>query len=86
MILQRSFGFLPHSRLGHYNFAIPVHNRAKTLVQVCESMASPKTRKREVAALAEGMKDLKMTTGTIVTRNDEEQIDCDAGVIRVVPA
>lgn len=45
------------------------------LIHVCESMADPRTRKREVAALTEAMHELDLTTGTIVTRRDEEQIN-----------
>ncbi|MBE9546788.1 MAG: ATP-binding protein, partial [Proteobacteria bacterium] len=54
-------------------------------VQVCESMAGPQTRKREVTALSEAMAELGLKTGTIVTRNEEEEIKVDAGKIDVVP-
>ena len=56
------------------------------LVQVCESMADNQTRKRETTALAEAMTELKLSQGTIVTRNEEEQILVDSGKIDVVPA
>lgn len=61
-------------------------DRSRMLVQVCESMADPQTRKREVAALDEAMAELKMTEGTIVTRGEEEQIQVESGKINVVPA
>jgi predicted AAA+ superfamily ATPase len=60
-------------------------DRSRLLVQVCESMASPQVRKREVAALSEAMTELKLTTGIIVTRNEEEEIRVDPGTISVVP-
>jgi predicted AAA+ superfamily ATPase len=56
------------------------------LVQVCESMADPQTRKREITALAEAMAELKLPEGTIVTRGEEEQIRVESGKIDVVPA
>jgi hypothetical protein len=61
-------------------------NRSRMLVQVCESMADPQTRKREIIALAEAMAELKLAEGTIVTRGEEEQIQVESGKIGVVPA
>jgi uncharacterized protein len=55
------------------------------LVQVCESIADPKTRNLEIRALAAAMTELKLSQGTIVTRNQEEQIQVDSGRINVVP-
>jgi len=62
---------------------MPDHSRL--LVQVCESMAEPQTRKREVTALGEAMAELGLNAGTIVTRNETEEIQVDAGKIEVVP-
>ncbi|MCZ7556584.1 MAG: ATP-binding protein [Bacteroidia bacterium] len=56
------------------------------LVQVCESLAAQQARKREITALAEAMKELKLSHGTIVTRNEEERIQVDSGTIDVLPA
>ena len=56
------------------------------IVQVCESMVDQQTRKREITALAEAMAELKQSQGIIVTRNEEEQIQADAGKIAVIPA
>ncbi|MDR0310960.1 MAG: ATP-binding protein [Acidobacteriota bacterium] len=58
----------------------------RMLIQVCETMAGRQTRKREISALSEAMAELKLPRGVIVTRNDEEQINIDAGKIDVVPA
>lgn len=58
----------------------------KALLQACESLADPQTRKRELAALAEAMKELKLKTSTIVTRNEEDQIEVDGKHITVMPA
>jgi len=59
---------------------------SRMLVQICASMSEPQTRKREVAALEDAMKRYDIKTGTIVTRNEEEKIIVDGGIIEVVPA
>lgn len=56
------------------------------LIQVTASMASPRTREREVDSLgcrhgSDGLKE-----GTIVTLREEERIETEAGPIEVVPA
>ena len=56
------------------------------LVQVCESLADPRTRKREVSALLEAMDEMKEAAGTIVTRDEEDRIDADGKRIEVLPA
>jgi predicted AAA+ superfamily ATPase len=55
------------------------------LVQVCESLIDPRTRKRETTALREAMAELNVKAGTIVTGKEVERIDTDAGTIEVVP-
>jgi len=68
------------------DFIIRRHKRVLMLVQVCESIADPQTRKRETTALAEAMAELKLKQGTIVTRGEEEHMQLGAGTIDVVPA
>lgn len=68
------------------DFIVPSRGRPRLLVQVCESLAEPQTRNRETAALTEAMAELGVGSGTIVTRNEEEQIDVEGGTIKVVPA
>ena len=67
------------------DFILPLRDGKRMLVQVCESLAEPQTRKRETAALIEAMAELGLTSGTIVTRNDDEQIATGRGAISVVP-
>ena len=67
------------------DFLIPMRGPSPLLVQVCESLAEPQTRKRETAALREAMVELGLKTGTIVTKNEEERIDTGGGTIEVVP-
>jgi len=68
------------------DFIIPARGRPRMLVQVCESLASPQTRKRETAALVEAMTELNLKTGIVVTRSEQERIAAEAGTIEVLPA
>jgi uncharacterized protein len=68
------------------DFIVPTSGKRRILIQSCESLAAPQTRKREVAALSEAMAELRLTAGTIVTRNEAERIRTDAGTIDVIPA
>lgn len=68
------------------DFIVSGRARAKLLIQACESWVDPRTKKREVDALAESMAELKLRSGTIVTRGDSETIKVPSGVIHVVPA
>jgi len=68
------------------DFIVQAHGLPKMLVQVCESLAEPQTRKREAAALNESMAELNLKTGTIVTRNEDGRMDVEAGTIEVIPA
>ena len=67
------------------DFLLQKTNRQRMLVQVCESMADPQTRKREITSLAEAMAELKLETGYIVTRNEEEQIEIESGTVILLP-
>lgn len=66
-------------------FVVPQQKRAKTLIQVCETLKSPQTEKREVSALQEAMRELNLKSSIIVTRNEEKQIAVEAGTISVIP-
>ncbi len=68
------------------DFVARNRDRSWTLVQACESLADPQTRKRELSALAEAMTELNLSSGTIVTRGEEQQIRTGQGTIDVVPA
>ncbi|HWR20720.1 MAG TPA: ATP-binding protein [Verrucomicrobiae bacterium] len=67
------------------DFIVPMRGRPRTLVQVCESLAEPQTRKRETTALGEAMAELGFETGTIVTRNEAQRIKTSGSTIEVVP-
>lgn len=68
------------------DFIVPVRQRPRGLVQACETLADPRVREREVSALSEAMTELKIKTGTIVTRSEEENFETGSGIIQVVPA
>ena len=68
------------------DFVAPMPDGTRALIQVCESLVDPKTRKREVAALGHAMAALGLRKGTIVTRDEEDTVPVDAGRIDVVPA
>lgn len=68
------------------DFVVPLRDGTRTLVQVCESLVEPQTRKRETAALREAMAELGLKSGTIVTRSEDERIEAGGGTIEVVPA
>lgn len=68
------------------DFIVPVRRGVYALIQVCESLADPQTRKRETAALAEAMAELGLQTGILVTRAETEQIAVEDDAIEVVPA
>jgi predicted AAA+ superfamily ATPase len=59
---------------------------APRLVQVCETLADPRTRKREVEALIEALEELDLPAGTLVTRQEEELIEQRGKTVRVLPA
>lgn len=67
------------------DFLAQRQDRSRMLIQVCESMTDPQTRKREVTSLSEAMTELNLTEGTIVTRGEEEQIQVESGIIKVLP-
>jgi hypothetical protein len=66
-------------------FKRSLRHRSRQLIQVCESMVEPKTRKREVAALSEAMAEHGLKNGMIITRNEDEVIKVDNGKIEKQP-
>ncbi len=68
------------------DFIVPIPGQAPMLVQVCETLADPLTRKRETTALLEAMAECGSDKGIIVTRNESGQIESGKGSIEVIPA
>jgi predicted AAA+ superfamily ATPase len=67
------------------DFILQPHGSSRMLIQVCESLAEPQTRKREVAALSEAMSELGLRSATVVTRAESERMKVANGTITVVP-
>ncbi len=67
------------------DFIVQLPDRRRELIQVCESLVEPQTRKRELTAMNEAMLETGLTTGHIVTRSEEEQITADGRTIEVMP-
>jgi predicted AAA+ superfamily ATPase len=68
------------------DFIAQLEDRSRLLIQVCESLVDTKTRKREITALNKAMLELKINKGIIVTRNEEEILDLEAGKIEIISA
>lgn len=68
------------------DFIAQGQDRSRMLVQVCESLANPQTRKREITALTEAMGELNLPQGTIVTRHEDDKMSVETGNIDVIPA
>jgi len=86
--LRRVYSDIWYYRTGNgleVDFLVQRDGRSRMLIQVCESLADPKTRGREVSALARAMAEQGEKTGLLVTRDEEERIDVDAGTIDVAP-
>ena len=74
------------------DFVARMGDGSRLLIQVCESLADPRTKQREVAALRDAMGELDLATGVLVTRGGPaslgagERIVVDTGTIEVVAA
>ena len=62
------------------------NQKKKHLVQVCLSLADPLTKKREMTSLTQAMDELRLTEATIVTLDEDQQIEKDGKKIRIIPA
>jgi predicted AAA+ superfamily ATPase len=68
------------------DFIALLPDRNRLLVQVCETMAEPRTRKREITAICEAMSEQGLNSGIVVTRNEEEEIEVGGKKVEIVPA
>ena len=85
--------FYFRSRAGReVDFVARMPDGERLLVQVCESVADPGTRKREVAALRDAMGELGLPSSVLVTRGGpagpgrDDRISVDTGTIAVTAA
>ncbi len=68
------------------DFIAKMPDSSKVLLQVCETLSNPKTRKREVSAIEEAMRETGAKEGLIVTRNESEKIELENGTLTVIEA
>lgn len=66
------------------DFLIP--DAENKLVQVCYEMKMAKTRKREIDALLNAMKETGIKEALLITYDDEEELETDGFQINVIPA
>jgi predicted AAA+ superfamily ATPase len=67
------------------DFIVPMKGRSRILVQVCESLVGPQSKKRELAALRDAMVELRLPSGFIVTRSEADRMSVPEGTIKIVP-
>ena len=67
------------------DFVVPRKGGRAELVQVCESLAVPSAREREMRALGEAMAELRVKNSTLVTRNETGEERMASGTVTVVP-
>ncbi|MCE5316037.1 MAG: ATP-binding protein [Parachlamydia sp.] len=68
------------------DFFIQTPEGKKGLFQSCVSLKEEETRTREIRALLQGMQELDLQEGTIVTLEEEEVLNVPQGTIHIVPA
>ena len=59
---------------------------SEQLIQVCTNMKNEKTKQREIRALTRAADELHLPGGLIVTIDEEEKIEENAKLIKVIPA
>ena len=60
--------------------------RNKNLLQVCSTLNDPLTAKREITSLLQAMDELDLKAATIVSLQEEKEIEKDDKQIRIMPA
>jgi len=68
------------------DFLVTDRTGQKSLIQVSSDMTAHDTRERELRALLEAMKECNLKQSTIVTLNQKETIETQAGHIQILPA
>jgi len=68
------------------DFIVSDRNRPRRLVQVCYTLADPRTRQREIAALLEAMAELGLRESSLVTWGEADEVRDGERAIDVIPA
>ncbi|MBI2119305.1 MAG: ATP-binding protein [Elusimicrobia bacterium] len=67
------------------DFVVKDGLKAKNLIQVCWNMQDEKTRKRELGSLSKAMKELNVTTATIITEDAEGEEKLQNDTVQLIP-
>lgn len=68
------------------DFLVAKSGVVESLYQVCYDLTEEKTRKREITSLLQGARKFSCRDLTIITFSQEEQLDIDGYLIKVIPA
>jgi len=77
--------FYHHSR-HECDFVIRTGTRISEAIQVCYTFETAETRERELKGINEAMRSYQLDYGLIITRDHEEKVETEAGVVRMVAA
>jgi len=67
------------------DFLVQDQQQKIKLIQVCETLANPRTRQRETHSLENAMNELGLSDALIITREESEQLTVKNGKITVIP-
>ncbi|MDA2936537.1 ATP-binding protein [Patescibacteria group bacterium AH-259-L05] len=67
------------------DFVLRKGTRIKAAIQVAQNLSSPETRKREIKALVQALKELKLAHGLILTEDHEEEVKQEGKKISIMP-
>ncbi len=68
------------------DFLVAKSGVVESIYQVCYDLTEEKTRKREITSLLQGARKFSCRDLTIITFSQEEQLDIDGYLIKVIPA
>ncbi|MFQ5632369.1 MAG: ATP-binding protein [bacterium] len=84
--LDRSQAFYYKTSGGEeIDFLIVERGVVTNLIQVCDQLTSPATRKREIGALLSAMQELDLSEAVIITHDSNETLSDKSKTIRVIP-
>ena len=68
------------------DFLVAKSGVVESIYQVCYDLTEEKTRKREITSLLQGARKFSCRDLTIITFSQEEKLDIDGYLIKVIPA
>lgn len=67
------------------DFVIVEHNKVTEVIQVTQSLAEEKTRKREIRGMMDACKEFDLNQGTIITSDASQSFEVEGTSIRSIP-